>query len=63
MKKSNNLVSQNKQKRYLKNKKRLQSKPQLSKQQRREQRIRELMFLNYLSQTAKPSQEVSSDKD
>jgi hypothetical protein len=64
MKKLNNLVSRNKQKRYLKNKKRLQSKPNLSKQQRREQRLRELMLLNYLSQTAKPSQElVSTDEN
>jgi hypothetical protein len=57
MRQSNTLASQNKQKRYLKNKKRLQSKPSLSRQQRREQAIRELMLLNYLSKTVKPSQE------
>ena len=36
MRKSNTLASQNKQKRYLKNKKRLSLKPRLSKQQRQE---------------------------
>ena len=36
MRKSNTLASQNKQKRYLKNKKRLSLKPKLSKQQRQE---------------------------
>jgi hypothetical protein len=63
MRQSNTLASQNKQKRYLKNKKRLQSKPSLSRQQRREQAIRELMLLNYLSKTVKPSQELVSTND
>ena len=63
MRQSNTLASQNKQKRYLKNKKRLQSKPSLSRQQRREQAMRELMLLNYLSKTAKPSQESVSNND
>ncbi len=36
MRKSNTLASKNKQKRYLKNKKRLKLKPQLSKQERQE---------------------------
>lgn len=54
----------NGQKRYKKNKARLKDKPQLSKQQRREHRIKELMFLNYLSQTAKPIHEsVSTDEN
>jgi hypothetical protein len=45
MKKTNNKVSQHKIKRAIKNKKRTQSKPHLSKFERKQQRIREEIIL------------------
>jgi hypothetical protein len=48
MKKSNNKVSQHKIKRAVKNKKRTQDKPYLSKFERRQQRIREEIILGSL---------------
>jgi hypothetical protein len=49
MKKSNNKVSQHKIKRATKNKKRIQSKPQLSKFEERQIKIREELIANYLN--------------
>jgi hypothetical protein len=48
MKQSNNKVSQHKIKRANKNKKRTQAKPQLSKFERRQNRIREEIVLGSL---------------
>jgi hypothetical protein len=48
MKKTNNKVSQHKIKRAVKNKKRTQDKPQLSRFERRQQRIREEIVLGSL---------------
>lgn len=49
MKKSNNKVSQHKIKRAKKNKKRIQSKPYLSKFEQKQIRIREELMSNYLN--------------
>jgi hypothetical protein len=48
MKKTNNKVSQHKIKRANKNKKRIKSKPQLSRFERRQNRIREEIILGSL---------------
>ena len=48
MKKSNNKVSQHKIKRAVKNKKRIQSKPYLSKFEQKQNRIREEIVLGSL---------------
>jgi hypothetical protein len=48
MKKTNNKVSQHKIKRAIKNKKRTQEKPHLSKFERKQQRIREEIVLGAL---------------
>jgi hypothetical protein len=48
MKKTNNKVSQHKIKRAVKNKKRTQDKPHLSKFERQQQRIREEIVLGSL---------------
>jgi hypothetical protein len=48
MKKTNDKVSQNKTKRAVKNKKRIQSKPYLSKFERRQKSIREEIILGAL---------------
>jgi hypothetical protein len=48
MKKSNNKASQHKIKRAVKNKKRTQAKPHLSKFERKQQRIREEIVLGSL---------------
>lgn len=49
MKKSNNKASQHKIKRALKNKKRIQGKPHLSKCERKEQAIREKIVFSSLN--------------
>jgi hypothetical protein len=49
LKKSNNKASQHKIKRALKNKKRIQGKPNLSKCERKEQAIREKLILGSLN--------------
>jgi hypothetical protein len=53
MKKTNNKVSQHKIKRAVKNKKRTQDKPHLSKFERKEKRIREEIILGALMSTTK----------
>jgi hypothetical protein len=53
MKKSNNKVSQHKIKRAEKNKKRIKDKPYLSKFERRQIRIREMILLGLEKQTSK----------
>lgn len=63
MKKSNNKVSSHKQKRYAKNKARLKDKPQLSKQQRKEMRIRDYLTQQiYLNNLQLAQKELASDK-
>lgn len=63
MKKSNTKVSQHKQKRYAKNKARLKDKPQLSKQQRKEMRIRDYLTQQiYLNNLQLAQKELASDK-
>ena len=53
MKKSNNKVSQHKIKRANKNKKRIQSKPQLSRFERRQNLIREQLLLGVMQSISK----------
>jgi hypothetical protein len=53
MKKTNNKVSQHKIKRAEKNKKRIQDKPYLSKFERRQIRIREMILLGLEKQASK----------
>jgi hypothetical protein len=53
MKKSNNKVSQHKAKRANKNKKRIQSKPKLSRFERRQNMIREQLLLGALQSISK----------
>ena len=53
MKKTNNKVSQHKIKRAVKNKKRIQAKPYLSKFERKQKFIREQIVLGSLQQISK----------
>lgn len=63
MKKSNNKVSLHKQKRYSKNKARLKDKPQLSKQQRKELRMRDLLTQQiYINNVQLAQKELANDK-
>lgn len=63
MKKSNNKVSLHKQKRYSKNKARLKGKPQLSKQQRKELRMRDLLTQQiYINNMQLAQKELANDK-
>lgn len=55
MKKSNNKVSQHKIKRASKNKKRVKSKPQLSRFERRQAFLREQIILHSLQQASQNS--------
>ena len=61
MKKSNAIKAKQGQKRYLKNKKRLAGKPQLSKQERREQAIRNALTAQIFANNVALAQKELND--
>ena len=61
MKKGNAIKAKQGQKRYLKNKKRLANKPQLSKQERREQAIRDALTAQIFANNVALAQKELND--
>lgn len=61
MKKSNAIKAKQGQKRYLKNKKRLENKPRLSKQERREQAIRDALTAQIFANNVALAQKELND--